>query len=80
MGPAKASKLLFVGGSLALDVHTSFISSFPPSSAQKWTFFAFFLDILTIHNDEISYVKHVLDPLYALFRPLVAHLHVVRLF
>ena len=24
----------------------------------------FFFDILTIHNDQISYVKHVLDPLY----------------
>ena len=27
----------------------------------------FFFDILTIHNDEISYVKHVLDPLFMVF-------------
>ena len=26
-----------------------------------------FLDILTIHNDQISYVKQVLDPLYVFF-------------
>ena len=28
-----------------------------------------FFDILTIHNDQISYVKHVLDPLYV-FHPI----------
>ena len=27
----------------------------------------FFFDILTIHNDQMSYVKHVLDPLYVFF-------------
>ena len=27
----------------------------------------FFFDILTIHNDQISYVKHVLDPLHVFF-------------
>ena len=26
-----------------------------------------FFNILTIHNDQISYVKHVLDPLYVFF-------------
>ena len=26
-----------------------------------------FFDILTIHNDQIAYVKHVLDPLYVFF-------------
>ena len=26
-----------------------------------------FFDILTIHNDQISYVKHVLGPLYVFF-------------
>ena len=40
------------------------MSSLPSSTAQKWNFvFA----ILTIHNDQISYVKHVLDPLYVFF-------------
>ena len=28
-----------------------------------------FFDILTIPNDQISYVKHVLDPLYLFFTP-----------
>ena len=27
----------------------------------------FFFDILTIHSDSISYVKHVLDPFYVFF-------------
>ena len=26
-----------------------------------------FFDILTIHNDQMSYVKHVLDPLHVFF-------------
>ena len=38
-----------------------------------------FFCILTIQNDQISYVKHVLAPLYVFFRPLVVNLHVVRL-
>ena len=38
-----------------------------------------FFDTLTIQNDQISYVKHVLAPLYVFFRPLVVYLHVVRL-
>ena len=28
---------------------------------------AFFFNILTIHNDQISHVKRVLDPIYVLF-------------
>ena len=28
----------------------------------KMEIFRFFFDILSIHNDEISYVKHVFDP------------------
>ena len=35
-------------------------------------------DILPIQNDEISYAKLVLAPLYVFLRPLVVHLHVVR--
>ena len=27
----------------------------------------FFLNLLTIRNDQISYVRHVLDPIYVLF-------------
>ena len=38
-----------------------------------------FFDTLTIQNDQISHVKHVLAPLYVFFRPLVVNLHVVRL-
>ena len=33
-----------------------------------------FFDILTIQNDQISYVKHVLAPLYVFFRLLVVSL------
>ena len=43
------------------------MSSFPPSTAQKWKIFKFFSDILTIQNDQIPYTKHVLDPLYVFF-------------
>ena len=39
MGPPKASKLLFVGGSVAFGVRTNGIRSFPPSTAQKWKLF-----------------------------------------
>ena len=28
-----------------------------------------FFDTLTIHNDQMPYVKHVLDPLYVFFTP-----------
>ena len=38
-----------------------------------------FFDTLTIQNDQISDVKHVLAPLYVFFKPLVVYLHVVRL-
>ena len=34
---------------------------------------------LTIQNDQISYVKHVLAPLYVFFSLLILNLHVVRL-
>ena len=43
------------------------VFSFPPSTGQKWKILQFFFDIVTTHNDEICYVKHVLDPLCALF-------------
>ena len=65
-GPLTPSILLFVRVSVAPDVHTS---SLPPSTAQKWKIFRFFCDILTIHNNQISYVKHVLDALYV-FHPI----------
>ena len=52
---------------MAADVCTTCISSLPPYTAQKRQFFEFSFDILPIHNDEMSYVKHVLDPLYVFF-------------
>ena len=38
-----------------------------------------FFDTLTIQNDQTSYVKHVLAPLYVFFRPVIVRLHVVTL-
>ena len=41
-----------------------------PPPLQRWkleNFSKIFFDILTIHNDEISYLKHVLDPLCVFF-------------
>ena len=38
------------------------------STSQKWKFLQkFFFDIVTTHNDEISYLKHVSAPLYVFF-------------
>ena len=54
---------------MAFGARTNCLSNFPPSTGQKWKNFIFFFDILTIHNDETSYVKHVLDPLCVFFRP-----------
>ena len=34
----KAIELLFVGGSMAFGVCTNCLSSFPPSTGQKWNF------------------------------------------
>ena len=53
---------------MAFGVCTNCLSSFPPSTGQKWKIFAnFFFDIVTTYNDEICYVKHVLDPLCVFF-------------
>ena len=38
-----------------------------------------FFDTLTIQNDQISYIKHVLPPLCVVFRPLIVRLQVARL-
>ena len=46
---------------------TAQTSSFPPSTGQKWKILQLFFDIVTTHNDEICYVKHVLAPLYVFF-------------
>ena len=51
---------------MTFDVCTNRLSSSPPSAGQKWKFF---FDIVTTYNDEICYVKHVLDPLYVFFTP-----------
>ena len=52
---------------MAFGVCTNCLSSFPPSTGQKWKILQFFFDIVTTHNDEICYVKHVLAPLYVFF-------------
>ena len=53
---------------MAFGVCTNCFSSFPPSTGQKWKIFAkHFFDIVTIYNNEICYVKHVLDPLCVFF-------------
>ena len=50
---------------MAFGVCTNCQSSFPPSTGQKWKFLQKnIFDIVTTHNDEICYVKHVLAPLY----------------
>ena len=55
---------------MAFGVCTNCSSSFPASTGQKWKFLqSIFFDIVTTHNDEICYVKHVLDPLCVLFTP-----------
>ena len=53
-------------GGLPRGQGTTCLCSFPPASAtQKWKFpKLIFFYILTIQNDQISYVKHVLAPLY----------------
>ena len=53
---------------MAFGVCTNCLSSFPPSTGQKWKIFArTIFDIVTTYNDEICYVKHVLDPLCVFF-------------
>ena len=53
---------------MAFGVSTNCLSSFQPSTSQKWEFFAkHFFDIVTTYNDEICYVKHVLAPFYVFF-------------
>ena len=48
---------------------------FPTFGSSKMEIFETdFCDILTIHNDQISYFKHVLAPLYVFFS-LVGCLH-----
>ena len=48
--------------------HTTCSCSFQASAAQKWKFSETdFFDTLTIQNDQISYVKHVLDPVHVFF-------------
>ena len=51
---------------MAFGVRTNRSSSFPPNGS-KMEMFLIFFDILTIHNDEISFVKHVLDFLCVFF-------------
>ena len=52
---------------MAFGVCTNCVSSFPPSTGQKWKILQIFFDIVTTHNDKICYVKHVLAPLYVFF-------------
>ena len=46
---------------------TTCLCSFLTSATQKWKFPKLFFYILTIQNDQISYVKHVLAPVYVFF-------------
>ena len=60
---------VFAGGS-RWGRGTTCLCNFPASAAQKWTFPKLvFFNTLTIHNDQLSYVKHVLDPIHVLFTP-----------
>ena len=53
---------------MVFGVCTNCFSSFLPSTGQKWKIFAkHFFDVVTTYNDEICYVKHVLDPLCVFF-------------
>ena len=53
---------------MAFGVCTNCLSSFPPSTGQKWKIFAKKnFDVLTTYNDEICYVKNLLDPLCVFF-------------
>ena len=66
MGPPKAPKLLFVSGSAAPHVRSNCIV-FHPLQLKNGISNTDFSDILTIHNDQISYVKHFFDPLHVFF-------------
>ena len=54
---------------MAFGVCTNCLSSFPPSTSagQKWKILQIFFGVVTTHNDEICYVKHVLAPLCVFF-------------
>ena len=53
---------------MAFGVCTNCLSSFRPSTGQKWKIFAKnVFDLVITHNDEICCVKHVLDPLCVFF-------------
>ena len=52
---------------MAFGVCTNCLSSFPASTGPEWKILQIFFDIVTPHNDEISYVKHVLAPLCVFF-------------
>ena len=52
---------------MAFGVCTNCLSSFPASTGQKLKILQKKYDIVTTHNDEISYVKHVLAPLCVFF-------------
>ena len=58
-----------VGGGVPRGLgHTTCLCSFQASAAQKWKFpKVLFFDTLTIQNGQISYVKHVFDPLHVFF-------------
>ena len=59
-----APKFLFVGGLLAPHKLHKQCTTLDSS---KMGIFRFFFDILTIRNDQISYVKHVIHPLHVFF-------------
>ena len=52
---------------MAFGVCTNCLSSFPPSTGQKWKILQICFDIVTTHNYDVCYVKHFLAPLYLFF-------------
>ena len=54
---------------MAFGVCTNCLSNFPPSTGRKWKILQNFFHIVTTHNDEKDYVKHVLAPFCLFFTP-----------
>ena len=61
-------------------VHDLLMQFFTLGSSKIEVFETCFFDIVTTQNDHRRYAKHVLGLISVFFRPLVVHLHVVRLF
>ena len=59
---------VFGGGGTPRGLGHNLLMQLSSSAAQKWQLpKLIFFYILTIHNDQISYVKQILDPIHVLF-------------